>query len=365
MKLENKNTKMRQFAEDLFVQELDALREEDKKEVKPQNWNLSPKAVKKFIMGGQASGVEISQKYMGDERLVEIAIATLLTDSALLLVGEPGTAKSWLSENLCAAICGDAKKVIQGTAGTIEEHLKYSWNYALLIANGPNMDSLIKSPIYNAMETGTIARFEELSRCVTEIQDAMISILSEKNIAIPELNTQVYAQKGFSIIATANTRDMGIHDMSSALKRRFNTVYLPLPKSIDDEVEIVTKRAKNIAHTYQIQADIPAQELIKRVVTIFRELRQGHDIDKKVKFNSMEQPLSTAEAISVITGSMAMSACFGSGQVNEKNLAISLHTTLIKNNEEDSIVWVEYLRQMNKRNDDWKSLHAQCLDLCS
>ena len=191
-------------AEKLFQKEIDA---------------LIAQSVKTYICGGKAGRTEITPKYIGHERLVEIAISTLVTDRALLLIGEPGTAKSWLSEHLTAAINGDSTKVIQGTAGTTEEQIKYSWNYAMLIAKGPSHEAMLKSPVFNAMETGSIARVEEISRCASEVQDALISILSEKRISVPELAVEVAAQKGFSVIATANTRDKGVNEMSAALKR--------------------------------------------------------------------------------------------------------------------------------------------------
>ncbi len=179
MAKDDKKDVLRLPAELLYAHELDALKDEDKNEEKPVGWHLSPKAVLKFIVGGKAGSVDITPKYIGHDRLVEIAIATLLTDRSLLLIGEPGTAKSWLSENLSAAICGDSGKVVQGTAGTSEEHIRYSWNYAMLLANGPSDAALIKSPIMRSMEGGSIARFEEISRCASEVQDALISIMSE------------------------------------------------------------------------------------------------------------------------------------------------------------------------------------------
>jgi MoxR-like ATPase len=138
---------------------------------------MSPRSVLTFIVGGKAGKTVITPKYIGNTRLIEIAIATLVTDRALLLIGEPGTAKSWLSENLSAAIYGNSGLVVQGTAGTSEEHVRYSWNYAMLLANGPTPEALVKSPIMRAMEEGGIARFEEISRCASEVQDALISIL--------------------------------------------------------------------------------------------------------------------------------------------------------------------------------------------
>lgn len=348
-------------AEKLYANELEALKEEDKKEEKPIGWQLSPKAVLKFVTGGTASGVTITPKYIGHNRLVEIAIATLLTDRSLLLIGEPGTAKSWLSENLTAAISGDSGKVIQGTAGTSEEHIRYSWNYAMLLANGPSNEALLKSPIYRAMETGSVARFEEISRCASEVQDALISILSEKTIAIPELSQELPAQRGFSIIATANTRDRGVNDMSSALKRRFNIIVLPAPATLKTEVSIVTKRVAEISNNYKLKAQQPSAEAIEKIVTIFRELRKGATLDEKQKLKSPSGVISTAEAISLITNSMALAGSFGTGVVTDEDLASGLQGAIVKDEDKDKLVWKEYLENvMKKRGAAWRELYNQC-----
>src|SRR5574339_902790 len=229
---------LRSPAEVLYAEELDALIKAEKHPV-PSGWRMSPRSVLTYICGGKCGKLDVTPKYIGHQRLVEIAISTLVTDRALLLIGEPGTAKSWLSEHLAAAINADSTKVVQGTAGTTEEHVRYTWNYAMLIARGPSPEALIPSPIMRAMESGTLARFEEITRCASEVQDAMISILSEKTIAIPELKSEVPAKKGFSVIATANTRDKGVNDMSAALKRRFNIIVLPTPSSLETEIDIV------------------------------------------------------------------------------------------------------------------------------
>ncbi|MFO0882629.1 MAG: AAA family ATPase [Pirellulales bacterium] len=219
----NSGGMLRAPAEVLYANELEALIAEDKQE-RPPGWKMSPRAVHTYICGGKAGKLDITPKYIGHSRLVEIAISTLVTDRALLLIGEPGTAKSWLSEHLAAAINGDSTKVVQGTAGTTEEQIRYTWNYAMLIAHGPSQEALIKSPVFRAMESGSLARLEEITRCASEVQDALISLLSEKRLSVPELATEVPAQKGFSVIATANTRDRGVNDMSAALSCRFNIV---------------------------------------------------------------------------------------------------------------------------------------------
>ena len=125
--------------EELFKKEIDALIENEKYPI-PTGWRMSPRSVLTYICGGKVGDMEIVPKYIGHQRLVEIAISTLVTDRALLLIGEPGT------------------------AGTTEEQIRYSWNYAMLIANGPSKEAMLPSPIYRAMEEGAIARVEEISR---------------------------------------------------------------------------------------------------------------------------------------------------------------------------------------------------------
>ncbi len=353
---------LRAPAEVLFAEELEALAKEDKYE-RPPGWKMSPRAVLTYICGGKAGKLDVTPKYIGHQRLVEIAISTLVTDRSLLLLGEPGTAKSWLSEHLTAAINGDSTKVVQGTAGTTEEQIRYTWNYAMLIAHGPSHNALIKSPIFRAMESGSLARFEEITRCASEVQDALISLLSEKRISVPELETEVPAAKGFSVIATANTRDRGVNDMSAALKRRFNIIVLPTPNSLETEMDIVRKRVRELAANLELKAHLPADEAIEKVVTIFRELRLGQTLDGKNKVKSPSGVLSTAEAISVLANSMALAGNFGSGEVTSHDIAAGLQGSIVKDEEKDRVVWQEYLANvMKKRGAEWRPLFTSCTE---
>jgi MoxR-like ATPase len=351
---------LRAPAETLYADELEALIAEDKHE-RPPGWKMSARAVHTYICGGKAGKLDITPKYIGHSRLVEIAISTLVTDRALLLIGEPGTAKSWLSEHLAAAINADSTKVVQGTAGTTEEQIRYTWNYAMLIAHGPSQEALIKSPIFRAMEAGALARFEEITRCASEVQDAMISLLSEKRISVPELATEVPAQKGFSVIATANTRDRGVNDMSAALKRRFNIIVLPTPGTLETEMDIVRKRVRELAASLELRAEVPADEAIERVVTIFRELRTGQTLDGKNKLKTPSGVLSTAEAISVLANSMALAGSFGTGEVTAHDLAAGLQGSIVKDEEKDRGIWQEYLSNvLKKRGAEWRPLFTAC-----
>lgn len=350
-------------AEQLFQEEIDALIAAEKHAV-PTGWRMSPQSVKTYICGGKVGKKEITPKYIGHERLVEIAISTLVTDRALLLIGEPGTAKSWLSEHLTAAINGDSTKVVQGTAGTTEEQIRYSWNYAMLIAKGPSQEAMLKSPIFNAMETGSIARVEEISRCASEVQDALISMLSEKRISVPELGMEIAAQKGFSVIATANTRDKGVNEMSAALKRRFNIVVLPAPADLDSEMEIVRTRVAQLAGSLDLNASLPADEVVEKVCTIFRELRSGETLDRTRKVKTTSGVLSTAEAISLLCNSMALAGSFGNGTIANEDLAAGLQGAVIKDDEKDAVAWKEYLENvMKKRGSGWLGLYKACREL--
>jgi len=363
MEVRKETSFLREHAEEEFAVELAELAKVDNKQ-RPPNWRLSPWAVVTYVLGGRLdNGFEVSPKYIGDRRIIEVATATLTTDRALLLLGVPGTAKSWVSEHLAAAISGDSTLLIQGTAGTSEEAIRYGWNYAKLLADGPSMAALVQSPLMRAMEDGKIARVEELTRMTADVQDTLITVLSEKTLPIPELNSEVQARKGFSVIATANDRDKGVNELSSALKRRFNTVVLPLPKTVDEEVEIVQRRVESLGRALELPAEPPALEEIRRIVTIFRELRSGVTEDGKTKIKSPSSTLSTAEVISVVNNGMALSAHFGDGILQAADVASGLIGAVIKDPVQDKVVWREYLETVVKERDGWKDLYRACREV--
>ena len=352
---------LRQHAEQQYAEELAELAKADTRQ-RPPNWALSPWAVRTYLMGATLpNGFVVTPKYIGNARLMEIAVATLATDRALLLYGIPGTAKSWVSEHLSAAIAGDSTLLIQGTAGTDENAIRYGWNYARLLVEGPSPAALVVSPMMHAMETGKIARIEELTRIPSEVQDTLITILSEKTLPVPELNSEVQAHKGFNVIATANNRDKGVNELSSALMRRFNTVILPLPDSIDEEIDIVDRRVASLGQALELPAEKPALEEIRRVVTVFRELRSGVTTDGKTKLKSPSGTLSTAEAISVINSGLAMAGYYGDGVLKADDLAAGLTGAIVKDPVQDRVVWQEYLQTVVKER--WKDLYRACQEV--
>jgi MoxR-like ATPase len=357
------NAVLRQHAEQQYAEELDELKKIDDRQ-RPLNWVLSPWAVRTYVLGGTLpNGFEVTPKYIGNARLVEIAVATLATDRALLLYGVPGTAKSWLSEHISAGVAGDSTLLIQGTAGTDESTIRYGWNYARLLVEGPTTAALVVSPMMNAMQNGKLARIEELTRIPSEVQDALITILSEKTLPVPELNTEVQARKGFNVIATANNRDKGVNELSSALLRRFNTVILPVPDSMDEEIAIVERRVTSLGQALELPAEKPALEEIRRVVTVFRELRNGVTNDGKTKVKSPSGTLSTAEAISVIGNGLAMAGYYGDGQLKAGDLAAGLTGAIVKDPVQDRVVWLEYLQTVIKDRDGWKDLYRACQEV--
>lgn len=354
---------LRQRAEVAYAQELDALARNDK-HPKPVNWRLSPWAVVTYLMGGQLDdGFAVEPKYYGQRRLMEVAVATLVTDRALLLIGVPGTAKTWVAEHLAAAISGDSTLLVQGTAGAGEEILRYGWNYARLLSEGPSENALVPSPVMKGMQNGKIARIEELTRLPSDVQDALITILSEKVLPVPELNWAVQAQRGFNVIATANDRDKGINELSSALRRRFNTVVMPLPASLEEEVEIVKNRVAYIGKQLELPEEAAPVKEIQRLVTIFRELRSGKTEDGRTKIKSPSSTLSTAEAISVINNGQALAVHFGNGQLNAADIAAGLSGAIVKEPTQDQAVWLEYLETVVKTREGWGDLYRACRDL--
>jgi MoxR-like ATPase len=354
---------LRPHAEQLYAEELAELAAADRRQ-RPPSWRLSPWAVATYLLGGTLdSGFEITPKYVGSRRRIEVAIATLTTDRALLLLGVPGTAKTWVSEHLAAAISGDSTLLIQGTAGTAEEQVRYGWNYARLLADGPSRQALVPSPVLRAMAAGKVVRVEELTRIPSEVQDALITILSEKALPVAELGEEVQAVPGFNLVATANSRDRGVNELSSALKRRFNTVVLPVPDTAEEEVDIVRRRVESLGRALELPVEPPALGEIRRVVTVFRELRNGETADGRTRLKSPSGTLSTAEAISVVSSGMALAAHFGDGRLRSGDLAAGLVGTVVKDPVQDEVVWREYLEMVVKEREGWSDLYRACRDV--
>lgn len=360
---------VREPAEQRFADELAALKAGDK-DPRPPGWQLSPKAVRMFVTGSEGrklpslSGdqIAIPRKLYGDDMLVDRCIVTLMGNRGLILIGEPGTAKTMLSELLAAAICGQSTNTIQGTAGTTEDQIKYSWNYALLLAEGPSLKALVPSPLYMGLREGLIVRFEEMTRCPQEIQDTLVSILSDKMMHVPELgdgHSLVLAKKGFNVIATANTRDRGVNEMSAALKRRFNFETVRPIRDKDFEVRLVMEQAQSLLTDAGVQAKVD-QDVIDMLVTTFQDLRTGRTAEGTV-VDRPSTPMSTAEAVAVAF-SAALDACyFGDGRLRSEHVVRQLLGTVIKDSPDDAKKVRQYfdvvIKSRLRLGSSWKSFY--------
>ena len=368
------DTILREPAERRYADQLEALKQNDDGPP-PTSWKLTPRSVLTYVVGakkplkasigGKSVEVPITRKFFGEDSLVERAIVTLASERALLLVGEPGTGKSYLSEHLSAAVSGNSCLTIQGTAGTTEEHIKYSWNIARVIAEGPTPDNLIPAPTMVAMRNGALLRFEEITRCVPDVQDALVSILSDKAIAVPELpdHNMVWARTGFNVIATANTRDQGVNELSAALKRRFNYIYIPIVADQKTEIEIVQQRSTELLSRYDIPTKLPPP-VIELLAIVFRELRQGKTADG-VSIKKPSTTLSTAEAIGTALDAVLHARFFGTKPVGPEHIARNLVGSIVKEDLGDLDILKEYVVLVGKKraagNKAWKEFHDALL----
>ena len=350
----------RPAAEVLYTEELRRLEAADAGRPRPAGWRLAPRSVLAFILGDQAQGV--SPKFVGSRSLLERCVVALATNRGLMLIGEPGTAKSYLSELLAAAISGDSTLIIQGSAGTTEDAIKYSWNYALLLAEGPTERALVPAPLHRGLSEGKLVRFEEITRCPLEIQDTLLSVLSERVLAIPERQDEgrtLYARTGFNVIATANTRDRGVNEMSAALKRRFNFVTIPVIADVEQEAAIVERRSHELLGELGVAAEAP-RDLVTLLTTVFAELRRGQTLDGTAKVKSPSTVLSTAELISVVANGALLGSFFGNGRATLPDLCASLVGAVAKENSADLAVLQEYLETIVKGRPDrpWRDFYA-------
>lgn len=336
---------LRAPAEQVYRDELARLASSDSY-ARPTGWKLSPRAVRRFIIGDPSENV--ARKFYGDDALVDRCIVTLMSHRGLLLVGEPGTAKSMLSELLSAAISGDSTCTIQGTSGSTEDQIKYGWNYALLLAEGPSTRALVPGPIHRAMREGSLCRFEELTRVQPEIADCLISVLSDKVMQIPELHeSTLFAAPGFNVIATANIRDRGVHEMSSALKRRFNFETVKAIANRQLEMQLIRNQTQALLDHAGVAVELE-HDVIELLVSTFGDLRSGATLDGVV----LEKPsavMSSAEAVAVGFAAALDAYYFADGDLNGSHIGRQLIGTVLKDQPEDAAKLRHYFDVVVKR----------------
>src|SRR5690606_30798088 len=168
------------------------------------------------------------------------------------------------------------------------------------INEGPSTRSLVPAPLLRGMAEGKVVRFEEITRCPLEVQDSLLAPLSDRVLAVPELtgaDAHVFARDGFNVIATANTRDRGVNEMSAALKRRFNFETVFPIAAFETELDLVESQARALLERSGVTVP-PRRDVLEVLVTTFRELRSGIT-ERGESIERLSAGMSTAEAVSV------------------------------------------------------------------
>jgi len=348
-------------AEILYASELALLRERDGA-VKPPGWALSMQAARSFILGDAALG--IPAKIVAPVSSIERMLVTLATGRGLLLVGEPGTAKSLLSELLACAVSGASTLTIQGGASITEDQIKYGWNYALLINEGPSPRALVPAPLYHGMQQGRIVRFEEITRAPLEVQDCLLGMLSDRVMAVPELggaDGMLYAREGFNIIATANTRDRGVNEMSAALKRRFDfeTVFPIL--DFERELDLVADNAARLLARSGIPTTVP-RPVLELLVGTFRDLRgapASQGAPDAAGMDRLSAVMSTAEAVNVAHAVGIRAWFLEQREGSPADLVDCIAGTVVKDNADDRARLRRYFEQKVARRNGphWRAYY--------
>jgi MoxR-like ATPase len=350
----------RQPAEVYYAEELDALRRADPYP-RPPGWRMSPRAAEAFVLGDARQGS--SPKFVSPTNIVRRIIISLATQRGAMLVGRPGTAKSWLSELICAAISDNSTLVIQGGAIETVQQLLYTWNAAILERRGPCLEALIPGPIYRGMEAGTLVRYEEMARSTPALQDALLSIMSERSIPIPELSGKddiLFARDGFNLVGTSNTVDQGVHEMSSALKRRMNFETIHPITSVDDEIGVVLRESRKLLLASGVDVE-PDEEIIRVLVTIFHELRNGQSLAGRSTDRLASAVMSTAEAVSVAHAMGVHAYYYHEGKMRAEDFTEFLVGAAIKDNLSDLKRMNHYfLTEVVQRSDSvWPVVYQQ------
>ncbi len=346
-------------AEHKFREELERLAAEDTHAV-PPGWRMSPIAVEQFILGDPDRGIR--RKFVSEPGLVRRMIISLCTNRGSLLIGEPGTAKSWLSELVCAAISADSSLTIQGGSVSEINQLLYGWNDAIRNEKGPVPEALVPAPFYRAMAEGKLVRFEEISRCPQSLQDAILAIISDRIIVIPEIEGEagvVVAREGFNVIATSNSVDEGVFKMSAALKRRLNYETIQPIRRVKDEIDVVMHELEGLNARSGVETP-PDPAVIEVLVTIFHELRSGQSLDGRSTHRLASASMSTAEAVNVAHAMSVHAWYYEGGAMKPEHLVHFLVGSALKDEPEDRARLRQYFDTELARRDGehWQQVYA-------
>ena len=213
----------------------------------------------------------LRRSVVGRGREIEVLLAALRSGRHILLEGPPGTGKSTLLRNLAEGTGADFE-FVEGTAELTPARLVGHFDPATVLTEGYSPQVFVDGPLLRAMRSGALLYVEEINRVPEETLNALVTVMSEREIVVPRLG-RVEAEDGFRLVAAMNPFDaVGTGRISGAVMDRVCRLTFGY-QSAEEEVDIVARATGAVA-----DASLTAVVEMVRATREHSDLRSGSSV---------------------------------------------------------------------------------------